>query len=402
MEELQQIAQIAAVLAGITTAGALAWTLVTRAGATSNQRRTRQTRRGLRITVAALTVMLIAMGTTLTGENRMEQAGMLPAGLPARETDDNEDFQNYLEYTRRYAKEYTWEDQANLEARQVITVTGPGGRPVRNATVKLPSGKYSTTYTDGRTLLFPPEGTGPTITVMKGGEETQAQPGPEGRPGHWTATIRDPGGNPGEVPLDLMLLLDSTQGMEEELAELRQGMPGVLEEISARFPKTRLRLALMSYRDHQEEYVTRLWDFQEDEDAFLEVLGSTSAQGGEAPPDALGEALHEAVLHAAWMKDSARVIFLVADAPPHMATDQSWEYHQEIEDARQTGVRIHALGAEGLGPQGEYVLRQAAQQTMGRFISLEAQAGDPADRPNLAKTIQRLVLEELDPGQHQP
>jgi hypothetical protein len=71
---------------------------------------------------------------------------------------------------------------------------------------------------------------------------------------------------------------------------------------------------------------------------------------------------------------------------------------------------LFAVGASGLEPAGEYVFRQAAQYTGGRFVFLTyADARDPSSGPgretvhevqndsveSLDKLVVRLVREEL-------
>ena len=92
------------------------------------------------------------------------------------------------------------------------------------------------------------------------------------------------------------------------------------------------------------------------------------ADGGGDYPESLNQALHEAVNDMRWRDDAIRLVFLVADAPPHLDYPQDEDYAVEMVRARQKGIKIFSVASSGLDDQGEYVFRQLAQQTMGKFI----------------------------------
>ncbi len=151
-------------------------------------------------------------------------------------------------------------------------------------------------------------------------------------------------------------------------------------------------------------------DFSDDLDAFQRTLGALQAGGGGDYPEALNEALHTAVHRLSWRGDGAtRLVVLVADAPPHLDYGAPW-YDDDMQGALARGIKLFAVGASGLDPTGEYVFRQAAQYTGGRFVFLTyAKAGDPSSGPgretahevgnysveSLDKLVVRLVREEL-------
>ena len=99
------------------------------------------------------------------------------------------------------------------------------------------------------------------------------------------------------------------------------------------------------------------------------------ADGGDDYPESLNQALHEAVNDVSWRRDSIRLIFLVADAPPHLDYDQDEDYAVEMVRARQKGIKVFSVASSGLDEQGERVMRQIAQQTMGRFLFILYSSG---------------------------
>ena len=66
-------------------------------------------------------------------------------------------------------------------------------------------------------------------------------------------------------------------------------------------------------------------------------------------------------------EDAIRLIFLIADAPPHLDYPQDKDYATEMMRAQEKG-KVFSVASSGLDKQGEYIFRQIAQQTMGKFL----------------------------------
>jgi hypothetical protein len=81
--------------------------------------------------------------------------------------------------------------------------------------------------------------------------------------------------------------------------------------------------------------------------------------------------MSQAIHHVEWRVDgTVSLVFLVADAPPHLDYDQENHYAVEMQAAATRGIKIYPIASSGLDEQGEYVFRQLAQYTGGRFIFL--------------------------------
>jgi len=70
-----------------------------------------------------------------------------------------------------------------------------------------------------------------------------------------------------------------------------------------------------------------------------------------------------------WNRDGIRLVFVITDAPPHLDYGQKYTYVNAAGDAKKQGIKIFSVGTGGLDLAGEYVLRQIAQYTSGRYIS---------------------------------
>ena len=125
------------------------------------------------------------------------------------------------------------------------------------------------------------------------------------------------------------------------------------------------------YRDQSDAYVSRTFEFTPDVDAFEEALAEVRADGGGDYPEDLNEALSRAVHVPEWrVEETVSLIFLVADAPPHLDYGQQNHYAFEMLEAAERGIKIYPIASSGLDEQGEYIFRQLAQVTGGRFIFL--------------------------------
>jgi hypothetical protein len=150
------------------------------------------------------------------------------------------------------------------------------------------------------------------------------------------------------------------------------------------------------YRDRGDLFVSRTFDFTPDVDTFSKALAEVEAEGGGDYPESLNEALHRAIHAPEWRgEDTVQLIFLVADAPPHLDYAQDNDYAVEMVKAAERGIKICPIASSGLDDQGEYVYRQIALFTQGRFIFLTyGRGGQPGDATT--HHVEQYTVEHLD------
>ena len=344
-----------------------------------------------------------------------ESGGDMPQEHPiqAGEIDDNEAWSEYLEYAANY--EGSPVRPTRLTERYLITVKDFARRPVHGAYVTIhyeDSGQSVSlrTHADGRTLHHPQEGETGTLTISAQrhnlGHAARIQRSPQGRP---VELILPGTANPPEtLELDVLFLLDATCSMADEIARIKETLVSIGRQISDLPRNPDLRTAMVAYRDRNDEFVTRVFDFDDDVERFLETVRHIEAEGGGDYPESLNQALHEALTATSWRRNAVRLVFLLADAPPHLDYPQDEDYVREMARAQNTATKIFAVASSGLDPQGEYIFRQMAQQTMGKFVFLLYES-DPQGKmttphevghdysvENLDRLIVRLITEELD------
>lgn len=116
--------------------------------------------------------------------------------------------------------------------------------------------------------------------------------------------------------LDMVLVIDTTKSMVENLKSVKANLLGPIREEVAKF-KT-FRIGLVFYRDYMEDYLTRAVAFSSDLDQVQKDLNRAVAEGGGDIPEAVVEALWAGLNNFRWEAQN-RVILLMGDAPQHPA-----------------------------------------------------------------------------------
>jgi hypothetical protein len=167
--------------------------------------------------------------------------------------------------------------------------------------------------------------------------------------------------------LDLMIVLDSTGSMGEEIASLRADAKGLVRILSA-LSKS-LRVGVVAYRDRgaAEAYLTRIADLAPMTDsglgrleAFLDAL---DADGGGDGPEAIDAALAVA-MDQPWNRDADGIIVVIGDAPVHAyATSLTFDQARDFASLAPR-FRVSTISS---GPAASY-LRALAEAGRGVFM----------------------------------
>ena len=114
--------------------------------------------------------------------------------------------------------------------------------------------------------------------------------------------------------LDLVICLDTTDSMADDIDAVKATLPLMIKEKTARFASCRLGLVL--YKDYFEDYVVKRMDFTRDFAVFTAAINRIRVAGGRDIPEAVYEALYEGLTGYDWSAKN-RMIILIGDAPPH-------------------------------------------------------------------------------------
>ena len=297
--------------------------------------------------------------------------------------DDNADFGEYLAYRQRNTGQPVRE--RDISERYLLEVTDADGRPVHDAEVAVQRPgvtepvMWARTDTAGRVWLHPRAFIAPSfdnadrvlgVAVRKGATQARAT---LLRGQSQALQVRLGAGGLASTAqrprLDLVFMVDATGSMGDEINKLKASMRAMSEQIAQLPGQPDICYGLVAYRDRGDVFITRTHDLTDDLGAFQNLLSRVQAQGGGDTPEALNEALHEVVHGLSWRVNAARLVVLVADAPPHLDYGAP-QYDTDMQAALAKGIKLFAVGASGLDPVGEYIFRQLAQYTAGRFVFL--------------------------------
>jgi hypothetical protein len=339
--------------------------------------------------------------------------------LSAGDIDDNLKFSDYLTYINSITG-LTSNDIIKMDVsdRYIITVKAKDGKTVPDASVKISSNGSNIfngkTYSNGK-LLFMPLSIKNTnsdcqqqdctnsnykITVEKDNDIITKEFTPSTENKNWNIELTNQRQVSDSINLDLTFLVDATGSMGDEIASIQKSIKDISTRIKQISDKNlNIRYSLISYKDKNDSYRVKTYNFTTNLEAYQEILNELKAGGGGDYKESLNEGLSSAINKITWTsdKEAVRLIFLIADAPPHLDYTDDIKYPESIKEAVKKGIKIYPVAASGLAPAGEYIFRQLAQFTYSKFVFL-TYGGDeqtPGTTPHNVGGFQENNLDDL-------
>ncbi|AEF84743.1 conserved hypothetical protein [Treponema primitia ZAS-2] len=140
--------------------------------------------------------------------------------------------------------------------------------------------------------------------------------------------------------VDIVLCLDTTGSMRDDIDSVRRLLIPLLEGMIADF--NGFRIGMVLYKDYYETYLTRVVGFTADFSKFRTTLNNIQVGGGRDIPEAVHEALYEGATKFPWNAES-RLLLLIGDAPPHPR--QRGKISKEMVDkaVEDKGLKLSAI-----------------------------------------------------------
>lgn len=301
--------------------------------------------------------------------------------------------------------------EMNPIKRIKISVIGEDNNPVKNANIKLNSNTGEVIWEavsdyNGIAYVFYNvfnEGLVPSsIDIIKNGKSASQdlievaadeQQSPNEQIKHLeyqdvTVTLADSINN---KSLDLMFVFDTTGSMGDELTYLQVEF----DDIAKRVADQNTRFSVNFYRDKGDLYVVNSNEFTSNLDTALRQLMEEYADGGGDYPEAVDQALNDAVFNHSWNADSVKLLFLILDAPPHSNNSQiNQNLNKTITEAAKQGIRIIPIASSGVDLETETFLRCSAILTGGTYTFLTDHSGIGGS--HLEPTIGDYQVENLN------
>lgn len=193
--------------------------------------------------------------------------------------------------------------------------------------------------------------------------------------------------------IEIMFVIDATGSMGDEISYLKAEIDDVISKVSVENPGSTISLAIMMYRDTDDEYVTRYSDFTANIASQQNFLSKQSANGGGDYEEAVERALEEAVDKQWSTGESTKLLFLVADAPAHDSGVSRW--NNAVKKASEKGIKIITVASSGIDKKTEYFFRSQSILTGGQYVYLTNDSG--IGNSHIEPTIEdKLVVEYLN------
>jgi hypothetical protein len=177
--------------------------------------------------------------------------------------------------------------------------------------------------------------------------------------------------------VDLMLVIDTTGSMADELKFLETELKDVVRRVGeSNKGQLSIRVSPNFYRDVHDDYTVRSFPFTEDIDKAVGLIAKQEAFGGGDTPEAVEEALADAIQEHDWSEQAlTRLLFLVLDAPPHHEKSIVKQMQALTAEAAENGIRIIPIASSGVDIPTEHLLRYMAVATGGTYIFLTDHSG---------------------------
>ncbi len=193
--------------------------------------------------------------------------------------------------------------------------------------------------------------------------------------------------------VEIAFVVDATGSMQDEIEYLKEELGDILTNVAANDPSLNFHTGSVFYRDKGDAYVTSTQPITTGIEQTLAFIKRQSADGGGDYPEALKEALNEAVHQLKWTEEArARIIFLLMDAPPHDYAKT--ELASLIKDAAKRGIRIVPLACSGTDKATEFIMRSIALATNGTYLFLTDHSG--IGNPHIKPTTDEFKVELLN------
>lgn len=334
-------------------------------------------------------------------DEEMPPAAVIPESQSEAETeppaDDNA--QPFVLTAGEWNDNENWGFFANLIHSGTITFPSYGLDPVHRIALQVRSGAdpvYNQPVTlsdaDGEVLwraktdrsgnaylFYPKRAAGQTLTLHTDGaediaceipgEDANAQGGQSAPALSFTAEIGEKPEQPKKT--EVMFILDTTGSMGDEITYLQKDFAAIAGEVS----NENMKFSVNFYKDEGDEYVTRCNPFTDDVKEIQKLLNQEYAQGGGDEPEAVAQILEETITNGSWSEDTAKIAFLIFDAPPHNGSDTEEKLQLAIASAAERGVHLVPVVASNAARETELFGRAAAIMTNSNYVFLTDDSG---------------------------
>lgn len=177
--------------------------------------------------------------------------------------------------------------------------------------------------------------------------------------------------------LEMVFVLDTTGSMGGLIEGAKTKIWSIVNDVMQRKDRPKVKIGLVAYRDNGDAYVTQVTALTEDLDKIYSTLMDFRAEGGGDTPENVRRALAEGVEKVGWAKtnpNTAQILFLVGDAPPHNDYVQEPDVLVTTAKAVKQNMIINTIQCGNLDGTKE-IWQTIAQRGEGKYFAIAQDGG---------------------------
>ncbi len=184
----------------------------------------------------------------------------------------------------------------------------------------------------------------------------------------------DSGGKP---QLEMVFVLDTTGSMGGLIEGAKQKIWSIVNDVMKTPSHPKVKIGLVAYRDHGDDYVTKVLPMTDDLDKVYATLMEYRADGGGDTPEDVRKALADGVRKAGWSPKGphiAQILFLVGDAPPHNDYSNEPDTLASAGEAVNRGIIVNAIQC-GAAEDTRLAWQQICRRGEGQYFQIAQDGG---------------------------
>lgn len=191
--------------------------------------------------------------------------------------------------------------------------------------------------------------------------------------------------------IEIMFIVDTTGSMGDEIRYLQSEISDVINTVKNDNQGVEILVSLLFYRDKQDSYVTKYFDFTSDINSQQKNLSTINASGGGDFEEAVEVAFQLANSKQWNDSQSTKIIVHIADAPSHNEDVADWM--SSVKELAKKGVRIITVASSGIDKKTEFLFRTQCLLSNGTYVYLTDDSG--IGESHLEPTVEESPTVEL-------
>lgn len=331
-------------------------------------------------------------GSKTSDWEREYKSGQLTAG----EINDLEKWDEWIKSSNNFeAKKAQKNWGFTFKNRTTVFVKDKFGKPIQNVKVSIYQNKEklntSVTDMDGKTILFKNvlDFSPRDIFRIQIYFENQIFGKEIGR-NTKTVNFTIENNSKNNRNVDVMFTIDATGSMGDEMDYLKAELQNIISRLDKSIQEK--RVALTFYRDEGDDFVVKDFDFNSNINEVKAILAANQADGGGDYEEAVEKAL-KVSMEQSW-NANYKLLFLLLDAPPHFTQENVKTIKEQINIAKNKGIKIIPIVASDANKEVEFLMRFFSISTNGTYVFLTDDSGIGND--HLEPTTDSFKVEKLN------